>query len=84
MVHGEAIGRSILFYINPSNNGAIIGPKDVEYIQHTSDETDQQKLIQPCPDRIIIKRLIEKLIIGYNELGQYDKVNYLNEIAAIL
>lgn len=84
LVQGEAIGHSILFYINPSNNGAIIGPKEVEYIQQTSNEADQQNLTQPCPDRIIIKRLIEKLIIGYNELAQYDKVNYLNEIAAIL
>ena len=84
LVHGEDIGHSILFYINPSNNGAIIGPKEVDYIQHTSDEADQHKLTQPCPDRIIIKRLIEKLIIGYIELGLRDKVNYLKEIVAIL
>jgi len=84
MVHGEDIGHSLLFYINPSNNGAIIGPKEVDYIQHISDEADQHKLTQPCPDRIIIKRLIERLIIGYTELGQREKVNYLNEIAAIL
>ena len=84
LVHGEDIGHSILFYINPSNNGAIIGPKEVEYIQHISEEVDQHKLTQPCPDRIIIKRLIERLIIGYTELGLRDKVNYLNEIVAIL
>ena len=84
LVHGEDIGHSILFYINPSNNGAIIGPKEVDYIQHTSNEADQHKLTQPCPDRIIIKRLIEKLIIGYIELGLRDKVNYLKEIVAIL
>ena len=84
LAHGESIGHSVLFYINPSNKGAIIGPKEVDYIQHTSDEADRQKLIQPCPDRIIIKRLIERLIMGYTELGQLDKVNYLNEIIAIL
>jgi hypothetical protein len=84
LIHGEATSHSILFYINPSNKGAIIGPKEVDYIQHTSDEIDRQKLIQPCPDRIIIKRLIERLIVGYTELGQHDKVNYLNEITAIL
>lgn len=69
MVYGEAIGRSILFYINPSNNGAIIGPKDVEYIQHTSDETDQQKLIQPCPDRIIIKTTDRKAYHWIQRIG---------------
>lgn len=80
----EGITHSVLFYINPSNKGAIIGPKEVDYIQHTSDVADRQKLVQPCPDRIILKRLIEKLISGYNELGRHDKVQYLNEIAAIL
>jgi len=84
LVHGEGISQSVLFYINPSNKGAIIGPKEVDYIQHTSDEADRQKLIQPCPDRVIIKRLIERLIIGYRELGLHDKVHYLNEIATIL
>lgn len=84
LVHGEGTSRPVLFYINPSNKGAIIGPKEVDYIQHTSEEADRQKLVQPCPDRIIIKRLIERLIVGYNELGQYEKVDYLNEIAAIL
>ena len=58
--------------------------RSVDYIQHTGDETDRQKLTEACPDRAIIKRLIEKLVIGYRELGQAEKVNYLNEIAAIL
>ena len=84
LAYGDSMKHAILFYINPSNKGAIIGPKEVDYIQHTSDETDQQKLTEPCPDRIIIKRLIEKLVTGYNELGQQDKVNYLKDIASIL
>jgi hypothetical protein len=84
MVHGKEIGHSVLFYINPSNKGAIIGPKEVDYIQHTSKLDDRAKLTEPCPDRIIIKRLIEKLVIAYNELGLQEKVNYLNDIAAIL
>ncbi len=84
LVHGEETDNAILFYINTSNSGAIIGPKEVDYIQHTSDETERQKLTEACHDRIIIKRLIEKLVIGYRELGQAEKVNYLNEIGAIL
>ena len=84
IIHGEEIGHSVLFYINPSNKGAIIGTKEVDYIQNTSDEADRQKLTEPCPDRIIVKRLIEQLLVAYSELGVQDKVNYLNEIAAIL
>jgi len=84
LAYGAEIGNSILFYINPSNKGAIIGPKEIDYIQQKSENPDQQSLTEPCPDRIIIKRLIEKLIVGYTELGQFDKVNYLKEIAEIL
>ncbi len=84
IIHGEGIDHSVLFYINPSNKGAIIGPKEVDYIRHTSDEANKSKLTEPCPDRIIIKRLIEILITAYRGLGIQEKVNYLSEIAAIL
>ena len=84
LIHGEEIGHSVLFYINPSNKGAIIGPKEVDYIQNTNADADRQKLTQPCPDRIIVKRLIEKLVVAYSEIGNQDKVIYLNEITGIL
>ena len=84
LAYGGGIGHSILFFINPSNKGAIIGPKEVDYIRHSSEVGNQQKLTDPCPDRIIIKRLIERLIVGYNDLGQQEKINYLQEITAIL
>ncbi|HLN73788.1 MAG TPA: transglutaminase-like domain-containing protein [Prolixibacteraceae bacterium] len=84
LAYGGGIGHSILFFINPSNKGAIIGPKEVDYIRHSGEEGNPQKLTDPCPDRIIIKRLIERLIIGYNELSQQEKVNYLKEIITIL
>lgn len=81
--HEEEIGHPVLFYINPSNNGAIIGPKEVDF-QYASAEEPPQTMTLPCPDRIIVKRLIQKLIIAYNEIGNQDKVNYLTEISAIL
>ncbi len=84
LAYGEDSESSLLFYINPSNNGAIIGPKEVEYILHTTDVSERKKLIEPCPDRIVLKRLIEKLIFAYNQSGAAEKANYLNEIADIL
>ena len=84
LAYGGDANQSFLFYINPSNKGAIIGPKEVDYIQHTFSESGHQRLTEPCTDKVIIKRLIEKLVVGYDELGQQDKVNYLKEIAAIL
>lgn len=84
IVHGEDFKHSVLFYINPSNKGAIIGPKEVDYIQNSPEVQERKKLTEPCPDRIVIKRLIEKLVFAYQELGVEDKANYLDEIASIL
>jgi len=84
LAHGDNYGNPVLFYVNPSNRGAIIGPKEIDYIRNITDLDDREKLIEPCPDRIIIKRLIEKLMDVYTELGAVEKVNYLIEIAEIL
>lgn len=83
MVHGEDC-KHILFYINPSNKGAIIGPKEVDYIQQTGDSPYHRHQPEPCPDRIIIKRLVEKLTNDYKQAGSLEKVSYLKEIAEIL
>ena len=83
MVHGED-SKHVLFYINPSNKGAIIGPKEVDYIQQTGDSPDRRHQPEPCSDRTIIKRLVEKLTNTYKQTGSLEKVNYLKEIAEIL
>jgi len=81
LVNGDD-GSHILFYINPSNKGAIIGPKEVEYIQPSVEVHGNRT--EPCPDKTIIKRLIEKLSDDYQQTGSFEKVNYLREIAEIL
>jgi len=83
MVHGED-SKHVLFYINPSNKGAIIGPKEVDYIQQSADSPDRRHQPEPCSDRTIIKRLVEKLTNDYKQTGLLEKVNYLREIAEIL
>ncbi len=83
MVHGED-SQHILFYINPSNKGAIIGPKEVDYIQQSGDLLNSRHQPEPCSDRTIIKRLVEKLTNDYKQTGSLEKVSYLKEIAEIL
>jgi hypothetical protein len=84
IVQGENFKHSVLFFINPSNKGAIIGPKEVDYLQNTHEVQNRQKLTEPCPDRIVLKRLVEKLVIAYQDLGIDTKAQYMNEIASIL
>ncbi len=84
LVNEEDNNSQILFYINPSNKGAIIGPKEVDYMRQSAYIPDQKHQPEACSDRIIIKRLVEKLSNDYKQAGLLEKVNYLKEIAEIL
>lgn len=84
LLANEEAEHSILFYINPSNKGAIIGPREVDYILPLTSDEDREKLSKACPDRVVIKRLVEKLILSYELIGANSKLGYLNEIAEIL
>lgn len=76
--------NSVLFYINPSNKGAVIGPREIEYILQVTSDADREKLTQACSDRTVIKRLIGQLIANYNLIGAEQKLVYLNEIEGLL
>ena len=84
LVNEEGSNSQILFYINPSNKGAIIGPKEVDYLRQSAENQENNHQPEPCPDRIVIKRLVEKLSYDYKQAGLLEKVNYLKEIAEIL
>lgn len=84
IAHGDEMENPVLFYINPAHKGAVIGPKEVDYL-HSSKDIDDQKLpVKPCPDRTVIKRLVEKLALDYKQEGIIEKVIYLNDIAGKL
>ena len=84
LAHEDEARNPILFYINPSNKGAIIGPKEVDYIKQSAYLPDTKLRVEPSTDRFVIKRLVEKLIDDYKFAGSTDKVEYLKDIAGIL
>ena len=82
--HGNDYDSSVLFYINPSNKGAIIGRKEIEFFLKKSEQGEDESYYQPCEDKVIIKKLIESLIEAYNSQGSQDKVDDLSFIAGLL
>lgn len=82
--HGKDYKSSILFYINPSNKGAIIGRKEVEFFLNRNEQYGLEDFYEPCEDKIIIKKLLESLIDSYDSLGYQDKVDDLSNIADLL
>jgi len=83
-VHGSKYKSPVLFYINPSNRGAIIGRKEIEFFLKRNDQVDEKVFQQHCEDRIIIRKLIESLIDAYDSLGYHDKVDDLTAIVNFL
>jgi len=83
-VHGSDYKSSILFYINPSNKGAIIGRKEVEFFLNRNEQYGLDDFYQPCEDKFMIKKLLESLIESYDSLGYQNKVDDLSRIADFL
>lgn len=84
IAHGKGNKSPVLFYINPSNKGAIVGKREIEYFLKKSETITYEMVTTPCSDKAIIRRLLDSLIQSYEELGYQDKVEDLKEIASML
>lgn len=82
--HGPEYHSSVLFYINPSNRGAIIGRKEIDFFLKRNEQVSEDIFEKHCEDRVIIKKLLESLISAYDSLGYQDKVDDLTSIASLL
>lgn len=82
--HGKNTDSPILFYINPSNKGAIVGKREIDYFLKKSELITKESVTTPLPDKAIIRKLLDSLIQAYEDLGYQDKVDDLMEIASML
>ncbi|MCW0482234.1 transglutaminase-like domain-containing protein [Gaoshiqia sediminis] len=82
--HGKDYNSPVLFYINPSNKGAIIGRKEIDFFLKKNEQVNEETFYQPCEDRVMIKKLLESLIEAYNSMGYQEKVDDLTAIAGLL
>ncbi len=82
--HGEEYDSPVLFYINPSNKGAIIGKKEIEFFLKRNEKSNDDAYYQPCEDKVIIKKLIERLIEAYESEGSMDKAEDLSFIVNLI
>lgn len=82
--HGKDYNSPVLFYINPSNKGAIIGRKEIDFFLKKNEQVNEETFYQPCEDRVMIKKLLECLIEAYDSMGYQEKVDDLTSIAGLL
>jgi regulator of sirC expression with transglutaminase-like and TPR domain len=74
----------ILFYINPFNNGAVLGRKEIDNFLNQIKVEPNPSFYLPCSNFDIIKRILQNLIYSYEMLGYADKINKLFEMVEII
>ncbi len=75
---------SALFYINPINNGAIIGKQEIEVFLKQQKISFLNNFFNPCSNMNIVKRILNNLRYSYDSLGQEDKKIEIIELIEIL
>ena len=70
----------VLFYINPFNNGAVFTRREIELFIQQMKFRPEKSFFEPCSNPAIIRRLINILIFSYNQSGQSENIEVLENI----
>ena len=72
--------NGILFYINPSDRGTVLGLKELKSFLKQLDIKEKEFYFTPCSNIDIIERLLINLRYAYDRSGQSDKANQLGKL----
>jgi len=75
---------SVLFYINPVNKGAVLGKKEIEHFIKQQKLEPRQMFFEPCSNVEIIRRVLNNLVVAYEQTGQIEKIEEVRELLAIM
>jgi len=80
----EYTEKDVVFYINPFNRGAIVTIADINSFLKLHKLKPQQSHYSPCDNRLIIRRLLNRLVESYEKLGNTDKILRIKRLLKIL
>ena len=72
--------NGILFYINPSDNGNVLGIRELKHFLSQMKIEEREFYFKPCSNIDIIERLIINLQYAYTRTGDTDKAKQLNRL----
>ena len=75
---------SVLFYINPINKGAVLGKKEIEHFIKQQKLESRPSFFQPCPNVEIIRRILNNLVVAYEQTGQIEKIEEIRELLSLM
>lgn len=72
--------NNILFYINPSDKGAVLGLKELKHFLNHLKIEERDSYFTPCTNIDIIERLVINLQFAYEKSGQAEKAQSLKNL----
>jgi regulator of sirC expression with transglutaminase-like and TPR domain len=74
----------VLFYINPFSKGSILDANAIKEFLDGHRLTQKREYFEPCSNSSIIRRMLTNLISSFQQVGNLEKVNELQELRSIL
>jgi regulator of sirC expression with transglutaminase-like and TPR domain len=71
---------SILFYINPYNNGAVLGRKEIEFFLNQQGIEPEPSHFLPCRNNDIITRILHNLVNANHKSGYREKAEHFEGV----
>lgn len=78
--NGKQSKYGVLFYINPFSQGRFFNERDISDFLAQLKITPERSHFEPCPNTVIIQRMITNLVASFQQIGNADKVHELNEL----
>lgn len=75
---------TVLFYINPVSRGTVFGKKEIEFYLKQQKIDPKPSYFLPCPNQLVIKKLISSLIKSFQHQADELKVKELTELLKLV
>ena len=79
-IYSNCDTEEILFYINPFDNGAVLGKREIEYFVSHQKLTQEETCYIPCSNAVIIEQLINDLVQAYERHSMFEKSERYKEL----
>ena len=85
VVPGELpTAEEVLFYLNPFNRGAVFTRNEIELFLKQIKLSPDPAHYTPCPNQVIIRRLLTNLVFTYESLKKKEKAGELGRLLGLL
>jgi regulator of sirC expression with transglutaminase-like and TPR domain len=73
----------ILFYINPYNNGNVLGRKEIDFFLSEQKMEQKPEYYRPCTNKVTIERMFRNLQFSLEKMGQEEKAREIEDLLKI-